>query len=50
MPFSFGRLATAQADGDAEVLSGLGRPMLRVHRQDRAAGWDQLLAATGVQE
>jgi hypothetical protein len=42
-------LVAAQADGDAEVLSGLCRPMLRVHLKDRAAGWDQLLAATGVQ-
>ncbi|MCB5294711.1 glucose-6-phosphate isomerase [Arthrobacter sp. SO3] len=41
-PFSFGELITAQAAGDAQVLSDHGRPVLRLHLTDRAAGVRQL--------
>lgn len=41
-PFTFGELITAQAAGDAQVLAGKGRPVLRLHLADRAAGIDQL--------
>ncbi|HEY2224692.1 glucose-6-phosphate isomerase [Actinomycetospora sp.] len=37
-PFTFGQLQHAQAAGDAKVLSDHGRPVLRVHLADRAAG------------
>jgi glucose-6-phosphate isomerase len=33
-PFSFGELITAQAAGDANVLAGKGRPVLRLHVPD----------------
>lgn len=46
-PFSFGQLVAAQAAGDAQVLAARGRPVLRVHLRDRAAGLEQLLAAAG---
>ncbi|MFW6203513.1 MAG: glucose-6-phosphate isomerase [Actinomycetota bacterium] len=46
-PFTFGQLIAAQAAGDAEVLGDLGRPVLRLHLTDRAAGIDQLLTAVG---
>lgn len=46
-PFGFGRLVAAQAAGDAQVLAGQGRPVLRLHLRDRAAGLEQLLAAAG---
>lgn len=42
-PFSFGQLITAQAAGDAQVLADHGRPVLRLHLTDRAAGLVQLL-------
>jgi glucose-6-phosphate isomerase len=35
-PFSFGELITAQAAGDAAVLAGKGRPVLRLHVPDVA--------------
>jgi glucose-6-phosphate isomerase len=41
-PFTFGELITAQAAGDAQVLSDHGRPVLRLHLTDRAAGVRQL--------
>lgn len=37
-PFTFGELISAQAAGDAQVLSEHGRPVLRLHLTDRAAG------------
>jgi glucose-6-phosphate isomerase len=37
-PFTFGELISAQAAGDAQVLSDHGRPVLRLHLTDRAAG------------
>jgi glucose-6-phosphate isomerase len=43
--FSFGRLQLAQALGDGQALTGRGRPYVRLHLTDRAAGIDQLLAA-----
>lgn len=44
-PFSFGQLIAAQAAGDAQVLAGHGRPVLRLHLTDRAAGVEQLRTA-----
>lgn len=41
-PFTFGELISAQAAGDAQVLSEHGRPVLRLHLTDRAAGVKQL--------
>jgi len=41
-PFTFGQLITAQAAGDAQVLEDHGRPVLRLHLTDRAAGVAQL--------
>ncbi|MEA5454373.1 glucose-6-phosphate isomerase [Sinomonas sp. JGH33] len=41
-PFTFGQLITAQAAGDAQVLAEHGRPVLRLHLTDRAAGVRQL--------
>lgn len=41
-PFTFGELISAQAAGDAQVLSDHGRPVLRLHLTDRAAGVKQL--------
>jgi glucose-6-phosphate isomerase len=41
-PFTFGELIAAQAAGDAQVLSEHGRPVLRLHLTDRAAGVAQL--------
>lgn len=48
-PFSFGGLITAQASGDAAVLTDAehARPLLRVHLTDRAAGIAALLQAAG---
>jgi glucose-6-phosphate isomerase len=44
-PFTFGGLIAAQAAGDAQVLAGHGRPVLRLHLTDRAAGSAQLMHA-----
>jgi glucose-6-phosphate isomerase len=44
-PFTFGQLIASQAAGDAQVLEGHGRPVLRLHLRDRAAGLDQLIVA-----
>ncbi|MHA7177446.1 glucose-6-phosphate isomerase [Arthrobacter sp. Sr24] len=41
-PFSFGELIAAQAAGDAAVLADHGRPVLRLHLTDVAAGVTQL--------
>ena len=41
-PFTFGELISAQAAGDAQVLEGHGRPVLRLHLTNRAAGVAQL--------
>ncbi|WP_460458834.1 glucose-6-phosphate isomerase [Angustibacter peucedani] len=41
--FSFGTLIAAQAAGDAQVLVDHGRPVLRLHLTDRAAGVQRLL-------
>ena len=41
-PFTFGELIAAQAAGDAQVLTEHGRPVLRLHLTDRAAGVRQL--------
>ena len=43
-PFTFGELVAAQAAGDAAVLEDHGRPVLRLHLRDPAAGVDRLLA------
>jgi glucose-6-phosphate isomerase len=44
-PFTFGTLIAAQAAGDAGVLAERGRPVLRLHLTDPAAGVRQLLEA-----
>jgi glucose-6-phosphate isomerase len=41
-PFTFGKLITAQAAGDAQVLREHGRPVLQLNLTDRAAGVAQL--------
>lgn len=41
-PFTFGELIAAQAAGDAGVLAEHGRPVLRLHLLEVAAGVDQL--------
>ncbi|WP_460444934.1 glucose-6-phosphate isomerase [Angustibacter aerolatus] len=44
-PYSFGKLISAQAAGDANVLADHGRPVLRLHLTDRAEGVRRLLEA-----
>jgi glucose-6-phosphate isomerase len=44
-PFTFGQLIAAQAAGDAKVLAGQDRPVLRLHLRDRSAGLAQVMAA-----
>jgi glucose-6-phosphate isomerase len=44
-PYSFARLQRAQALGDLRALAGRGRPAVRLHLQDRAAGLPALLDA-----
>jgi glucose-6-phosphate isomerase len=44
-PYTFGQLQAAQAAGDRQALAGRGRPLVRLHLTDRAAGVAQLLAA-----
>ena len=44
-PFTFGQLITAQAAGDAAVLSDAGRPVLRLHLTDTARGLERLRTA-----
>ncbi|MDQ1294643.1 MAG: glucose-6-phosphate isomerase [Actinomycetota bacterium] len=47
-PFTFGQLIAAQAAGDAQVLADLGRPVLRLHLTDRAAGLALLREVLGA--
>jgi glucose-6-phosphate isomerase len=47
-PFTLGRLQLAQALGDLGALQRRGRPAVRLHLRDRAAGLHQLLAAAGA--
>ncbi len=42
-PYTFGSLQAAQAAGDATVLAGKGRPVLRLRLNERPAGLAQLL-------
>ena len=42
-PYTFAGLQSAQAAGDAAVLADRGRPVLRLHLTDRAAGLKKLL-------
>jgi glucose-6-phosphate isomerase len=44
-PYTFGQLQAAQAAGDREALTRRGRPLVRLHLTDRAAGAARLLAA-----
>lgn len=44
-PFTLGRLQLAQALGDLRALTSRGRPFMRLHLHDRAAGVAQLLTA-----
>ena len=44
-PYTFGALQAAQAAGDRQALLGRGRPVLRLHLRDRAAGLAQLREA-----
>jgi glucose-6-phosphate isomerase len=44
-PFTFGQLLSAQAAGDASVLAGQGRPVVRLHLTERSEGIGQLLSA-----
>jgi glucose-6-phosphate isomerase len=44
-PYTFGTLQAAQAAGDRLALTRRGRPVLRLHLRDRAAGIAQLLDA-----
>ncbi|MEU4482020.1 glucose-6-phosphate isomerase [Micromonospora sp. NPDC023966] len=46
-PYTFGDLQAAQAAGDRRALAGRGRPVLRLHLTERAAGVAQLLDAAG---
>ncbi|MDQ3616608.1 MAG: glucose-6-phosphate isomerase [Actinomycetota bacterium] len=45
--FTFGDLIKAQAAGDAQVLVDHGRPVLRLHLVDQAAGISMLVGALG---
>lgn len=47
-PYSLGALQLAQAFGDGQVLTERGRPVLRLHLTDRAAGLAEVVRA--VQE
>jgi glucose-6-phosphate isomerase len=47
-PFTFGGFISAQAAGDAQVLAGHGRPVLRLHLTDRVAGLRRLAAILGT--
>jgi Glucose-6-phosphate isomerase len=44
-PYTFGQLIAAQAAGDRAALASRGRPLLRLHLTDRAAGIATVLAA-----
>ena len=43
--FGFGTLVAAQAAGDAQVLADHGRPVLRLHVNDKEAGLRQVMEA-----
>jgi glucose-6-phosphate isomerase len=45
--YTFGELQSAQALGDLRALGERGRPVVRVHLTDRAAGLRRLLQAAG---
>jgi glucose-6-phosphate isomerase len=47
-PFTFGQLIAAQSAGDAKVLAEHGRPVLRLHLRNRAAGLPRLLQILGA--
>ncbi len=47
-PYSLGRLQLAQALGDLGALRGRGRPAVRLHLRNRAAGLQQLLSAASA--
>jgi glucose-6-phosphate isomerase len=47
-PYSLGRLQLAQAFGDLRALRSRGRPAVRLHLRDRAAGLAQLLDAAAA--
>jgi hypothetical protein len=44
-PYSFAELQAAQAAGDRKAMTDRGRPVVRLHLTDRAAGVDELLRA-----
>ncbi len=46
-PFTFGGFISAQAIGDANVLAGHGRPVLRLHLTDQLAGLPALREVLG---
>ena len=46
--FTFGEFIAAQAAGDAQVLADHGRPVLRLHLTDRAAGLDQAAGSAAM--
>ncbi|SCF46575.1 glucose-6-phosphate isomerase [Micromonospora mirobrigensis] len=46
-PYSFAELQAAQAAGDRQALVDRGRPVLRLHLTERAAGLAQLLDVAG---
>ncbi len=46
-PFTFGSFISAQAIGDATVLAGHGRPVLRLHLTDQKAGLQTLREVLG---
>lgn len=50
LPFTFGELIQAQAQGDANVLSEHGRPVLRLNFTNRGQGIAQLLEAVASLE
>ena len=45
--FTLGQFIAAQAGGDAQVLADKGRPVLRLHLTDHAAGLEQLRQVLG---
>jgi glucose-6-phosphate isomerase len=47
-PFTFGGFIAAQAAGDAQVLAGHDRPVLRLHLTDREAGVRRLMDILGA--
>jgi glucose-6-phosphate isomerase len=44
-PYTFGTVQRAQALGDASVLAGRGRPVVRLHLRDRARGLARLASS-----